>query len=178
MEVELRKVRSDDVDDEFISWYQNTDGHLNFFSGSRKSFSRVELGRLIDESDADDRNFYYLIIADNGDKIGTVRIGPVDHSNKTSDLVCLVGNRNYLGKGLAKKAIRKANRIAFDEHDIRRLQSGMFEAHIASIKAYTGADWFIEGRMKGFYLVDGEPMDRVCVACLNPKYFPDAGRAS
>lgn len=175
MEVNLRKVSPEDVDEQFVSWYQNTDDHLNFFSGSRRSFPAEELRRLIGEADADERNFYYLITADNGDKIGTVRIGPIDHVNKTSDLVCLVGNRNYNGKGVAKKAILKANQIAFDEHDIRRLHGGMFEAHIASIKAYTGANWFIEGRMKGYYFVDGKPMDRVCVACLNPKYFDDTG---
>jgi hypothetical protein len=27
--------------------------------------------------------------------------------------------------------------------------------------------------LKGFYWKDGKPDDRVCVACLNPKYFPE-----
>jgi RimJ/RimL family protein N-acetyltransferase len=47
----------------------------------------------------------------------------------------------------------------------------MYENNISSIKCYTRAGWYIEGRLKGYYLVDGKSMDRVLVSCLNPKYF-------
>ena len=90
----------------------------------------------------------------------------------TSDLVALIGDRDYLGLGLAKEAIALGNVMAFEQHDIRKLYGGMFAAHIASIKAYTAAGWVIEGSLKGQYLVEGKPMDRVLVACFNPKYFP------
>ena len=106
-----------------------------------------------------------------GEKIGNVKIGPMDARNKTSDLVCMVGNRKFLNQGIAKAAISIANHIAFHDYDIRRLQGGIYAGNIPSIKAYTGAGWFVEATMKGFYLVNGKPQDRVCVACLNPRYF-------
>ena len=121
-----------------------------------------------------EKNIYYYLITDQtGVKIGTVKIGPVDLVNKTSDLVCLIGNRNYVGKGLAKLVISLANEIAFKDLDIRRLQGGMYEDNIPSIKAYTRAGWIIEGRMRGYYYVNGKSVDRVNVACLNPRYFQD-----
>lgn len=95
----------------------------------------------------------------------------IDTINMTSDLVCLVGNRKFAGKGLAKKSIKVANQIAFSNHYIRRLQGGMYADHIASYKAYTGAGWKEEVRFKGYYWVDGKAVDRICVSCLNPKYF-------
>jgi RimJ/RimL family protein N-acetyltransferase len=78
-----------------------------------------------------------------------------------------------VGKGLASRIIAVANTIAFEELDIRRLHGGMYASHVASIKAYTRAGWYVEATFKGYYLSDGESMDRVCVCCLNPKYFPD-----
>ena len=32
--------------------------------------------------------------------------------------------------------------------------------------------WVVEGTLKGHYLVDGKPMDRILVACFNKRYFP------
>ena len=170
----LKQLKMTDIDDQFVSWHQNSDGHLDFFTGSRRSFSRDDLSESI--SNSRERNtYFYLISTDEGARIGTVKIGPIDIVNKTSDLVCLIGNRDYLGRGLAKEAISLGNRIAFEELGIRRLHGGMFETNIPSIKAYTRAGWVIEGTMKGYYLVDGKSVDRVCVACFNPAYFPEEG---
>ena len=62
--------------------------------------------------------------------------------------------------------------MAFEKHDIRRLQGGMIEDNVSSIKAYTKAGWVIEGQFKGYYLSQGRVADRICVCCYNPKYFP------
>jgi RimJ/RimL family protein N-acetyltransferase len=170
MKLLLRSLKVSDIDEEFVSWYQNSDGHLDYFTGGRRSFSRDDLLEWVGRSQ-ELTTYFYLISDVNGVPIGTVKIGPVDLVNKTSDLVCLIGNRDYLGRGLAKEAIALANRIAFEELGIRRLHGGMYENNVASIKAYTRAGWIIEGKMKGYYWVDGRPMDRICVACFNPFYY-------
>lgn len=171
-QIKLRKLELEDIDEEYVSWFDNGDGHLNYFTGSGRSFPRDVILEDFHKAAETGLWVYYLIESDSGEKIGNVKIGPMDTRNKTSDLVCIVGNRNFLGKGLAKAAISMANKIAFEEHDIRRLQGGIYAGNIPSIKAYTGGGWFIEATMKGFYLFNGEPQDRICVACLNPKYFP------
>ena len=173
MEVCLKPLRASDIDDNFISWHQNNDGHLDYYTGTRKSFSEARLREWISGAEKQDIRFY-LIIVDENVPIGTVKIGPIDRVNKTSDLVCLIGDRRYLGKGIAATAIRKASSIAFNELDIRRLHGGMYETNIASIKAYCKAGWEIEGRMPGYYWYDNKAIDRVCVACLNPLYFSDS----
>jgi ribosomal-protein-alanine N-acetyltransferase len=173
-EVKLRPLELADIDSEYCSWYENSDGHLNYFTGSGRQFDRDVLVHDYREGLDSERWFYYLIESESGDKIGNVKIGPIDLRNKASDLVCLVGNRDFLGKGIASKAISIGNAIAFEKHDIRRLHGGMYASHISSIKAYTRAGWFIEGTLKGFYWLNGAAEDRICVACLNPVYFRNA----
>jgi RimJ/RimL family protein N-acetyltransferase len=170
-DITLSPVQLTNIDDEYCGWYGNSDGHLNYFTGSGRTFSRELLVKDFNDGIESQQWFYYLILNKEGQKIGNVKIGPFDLRNKTSDLVCLIGNRSYLGKGLASKAIALANQIAFDQHDIRRLQGGMYASNIPSIKAYTKAGWFVEATMKGFYWVNNQPEDRVCVVCLNPRYF-------
>jgi RimJ/RimL family protein N-acetyltransferase len=157
----IRKLLLEDIDSEYLSWFENHDGHLEI---------------IVDDYNLGLKSgkwFYFLIESSEGEKIGNVKIGPIDLKNKTSDLVCLVGNRKYLGQGIAYRAIKITSDIAFKIHDIRRLHGGMYENNIPSIKAYTKAGWNIEGRMKGYYMVPGGAEDRICVFCLNPKYFPD-----
>ncbi len=171
-EILLRPLVVEDVDQEYCSWYANDDGHLDYFSGTGRVFDREALLTDLQEGLNSGRWFYYIIQAAEGARIGNVKIGPIDKRNKTSDLVCMIGNRAFLGKGMAAKAIALANEIAFEKHDIRRLHGGMYSDNIASIKAYTKAGWVIEATFKGFYWVNDGPQDRICVACFNPKYFP------
>lgn len=169
-DISLRLLKDNDIDEEYISWFNNSDGHLDFYTGSGRVFDKrtiLEDFRRGQES----KKWFYYIIESNGKKIGNVKIGPIDLRNKTSDLVCFVGDRNFLGKGLATKAITLANEIAFNTYDIRRLQGGMYATNIPSIKAYTRAGWIIEATLEGFYWVDDKAVDRVCVACFNPTYF-------
>lgn len=171
IDISLRPLEITDIDDEYVRWYQNNDGHLDYFTGSGRSFSKEVLVKDFEEGLASGRWFYHLIQTESGERIGNVKIGPIDKKNLTSDLVCLIGNRAFAGKGLASRAISIANQIAFDSYGIRRLHGGMFESNIASIKAYTRAGWFIEARLRGYYFQNGVSVDRICVACLNPKYF-------
>jgi len=173
-EIHLRPATPEDFDETFVGWYANDDGHLDYFTGSGRVFDRDTLVKDFELGRDSGRWFYYLIETATGQRIGTLKIGPIDLRNKTADLVALIGNRDFLGQGLATRAIVLGNALAFQEHDVRRLQSGIFATNVAAIKAYTRAGWFIEATMQGYYLRDGQPVDRVCVAFLNPKYFPDS----
>ena len=174
MRVSLRELVDADLDEEYFSWYMNEDGLLDTFTGSRRKFQREGILNDVHEGISSGRWFYWVVThVETGARIGNVKIGPIDVVNKTSDLVCLIGNRDFLGRGLAREAIEQGSKVAFDKYDIRRLHGGMYENNIASIKAYTSAGWQLEGRLKGFYWVEEKSVDRILVCCLNPKYFGD-----
>ena len=176
-DVFLRSLELSDINQDYCDWYSNEDRHLDYFSGSGRVFNKESLVKDFKDGIESSRWFYYLIVSKSGDAVGNIKIGPIDLRNRTSDMVCLVGDRRFLGKGIATKAISKAVEIAFDKYDIRRLQTGMYASNIGSIKAYTRAGWSIEATFRGFYLVNGKSEDRVCVCYLNPKYFEsESGR--
>lgn len=170
--ITLRRLDTSDIDDEYLSWFKNDDGHLDYFTGSGRVFTKEMIVNDYNKGVESGLWTYFLIEGPRGEKVGNVKIGPIDLRNKTSDLVCLMGNRKFLGQGIAKRAIALASDIAFSTFDIRRLQGGMLAGNIASIKAYTAAGWVVEATQHGYYWVNGQSVDRVCVCCLNPKYFP------
>ena len=167
----LRNLREEDLDARYLSWFEQGDKLLDFYSGSGRRFTRDSLFAELREAQRGQTAFYYAIVARDSDLvIGNVKLGPINPRHKTADLATLIGDRAYLRKGLGAEAVALGNAIAFEQHGIRKLHSGMFAANIASIKAYAAAGWVFEGVQKDHYLVDGKPMDRVLMACFNPNY--------
>ncbi len=167
----LNEIEKSDITDDVMKWFKDEE-LMKFYTSSKQTITREKLLDSIEEGKSKGNLFTFGIytIEDNT-LIGTIKLGPIHQVHRTSDLVILIGDRNYLGKGLAVEAIKVGNTLAFEEFDIRKLYGGMYESNIPSIKAYTRAGWLIEGRLKGFYWHDNKNEDRILVGCFNPKYF-------
>ncbi|SHF90353.1 Protein N-acetyltransferase, RimJ/RimL family [Salegentibacter echinorum] len=167
----LRKIELSDITDSVMEWFRDEE-LMEFYTTSKKTITKDSLLKSIEEGERKGNLITYGIFTrELNALIGTIKLGPINFAHRISDLVILIGDRNYLGKGLAVEAIEVGNQLAFEEFDIRKLYGGMYESNIASIKAYTRAGWLIEGRLKGFYHKDGANEDRILVSYFNPKYF-------
>jgi RimJ/RimL family protein N-acetyltransferase len=167
----LKKINISEINEEIMSWFDNKD-LMRYYTNSKNKITKDVLINSIEEGNLDGTNYTYgIYYTENDECIGTVKIGPINKIHKISDLVALIGNIKYHGKGLAVEAISLGNKIAFEVYDLRKLFGGMYENNVASIKAYTRAGWKIEGTLKGHYYENGNNIDRVLVGCFNPKYF-------
>lgn len=167
----MRKLNPEDVSTEMSLWFADNE-LMRYYTNSKKVITIESIKNSIIEGANNGTLFTYgIFFKENTKLIGTIKIGPINLHHKISDLVVLIGDIDYHGKGLAIEAIKLGNQIAFDEYDIRKLFGGMYESNTSSIKAYTRAGWVIEGKLKGHYLVDEQPQDRILVGCFNPKYF-------
>ncbi|POY39120.1 N-acetyltransferase [Solitalea longa] len=167
----LKEIDLADINQRVMDWFSDEE-LMKFYTNSKKQITKESLIQSIIDG-KESHNLYtfgiYDVVSDQ--LIGTMKLGPINHAQKTSDLVALIGDHAFLGKGLAVEAIKVGIQIAFEEYDLRKLFGGMYESNIASIKAYCRAGWIIEGRLKGHYWVDGKNEDRLLAACFNPKYF-------
>lgn len=167
----LRKIKINDITDRVMDWFEDKE-LMEFYTNSKKTITKETLIQSIKNGEEKGNLYTYGIFTNAEDiLIGTIKLGPINFNHRISDLVILLGDRNYLGKGLAVEAIKVGNELAFEEFDIRKLFGGMYESNVPSIKAYTRAGWLIEGRLKGFYLHEAKNEDRILVGCFNPKYF-------
>lgn len=166
--VYLRELDPSEIDERFMSWFSDDD-LMKYYTNSKKSITKDDILDYIKSGKESGTSYTYGIFDTTSSKcIGTIKIGPINQAHRISDLVVLIGDREYHGKGLASEAISLGNKIAFEKHNIRKLFGGMYETNISSIKAYTRAGWIVEGKLKDHYLVDGKPIDRILVACFNP----------
>jgi len=169
-EIFLKELEETDFNDEYVSWHSNE--HTTFYSGSNRVFTRENLLEEFYRGKNENNIFHYGIFSSANKKaIGVLKLGIINWSNLSSDMIVFIGDKNYLGKGLAVKAICQGNEIAFKTHKLRKLYGGMYYDNIASVKAYLNANWIIEGVLKDHYLYNNESQDRILVACFNPDIF-------
>lgn len=169
----LKEIDHSEIDDRVLSWFDDEE-LMKYYSNSKNKITKEGLLLSINEGKKTGFNITYGIYDISNDLIiGTIKLGPIMKAHRISDLVALIGDRDYLGKGLSVEAISLGNKLAFEVYDLRKLYGGMYVSNIPSIKAYTRAGWIVEGRLKGFYEVDGKNEDRLLVGCFNPNYFSD-----
>ncbi len=168
----LKKLDFNEIDSRVLDWFENSD-LMKYYTNSKRKITKLDLEKSIKQGELNENNYTYGIYTlEKNVLIGTIKLGPINLAHKISDLVVLLGDTDYHGKGYSVEAIELGNKLAFEVYDIRKLFGGMYESNIASIKAYTRAGWVIEGRLKGHYLEGEMALDRVLVGCFNPKYFP------
>lgn len=168
--VYLKQLVSSDLDDRVMSWFDDEE-LMRYYTNSRNKITRESLSKSIEQGAKDNNLFTFGIYLPSNLIIGTVKLGIINHVDKTSDMATLIGDRNYLGKGLSSEAVSLGTKLAFERFDLRKLITGMYAINVPSIKAYLKAGWIVEGLLKGYYFVDGKNVDRVLAGSFNPKYF-------
>ena len=164
----LRELTESDVNKNYLDGFSNPDVHAYLeVDGSSLTVDKV-VDYINMGKESNSFHMYAVCLSDTNEHIGNLKIGPIDQAHQTADLVTVIWNRAQWGKGLATEAIKLGNKLAFNEHNIRKLSGGMYANNTGSIKAYTRAGWVVEARLQNHYLHDNKPVDRVIVSCFNP----------
>lgn len=77
----------------------------------------------------------------------------------------------YWGKGIASTALPLIVKIAFDEHDLKKLFAGVFANNAGSIRVLEKSGFTKEGTGKNSIIKNGKYLDEVRYGLLNPTYF-------
>jgi [ribosomal protein S5]-alanine N-acetyltransferase len=169
--ITLNKITESHLTDRVMDWFQDEE-LMRYYTNSKKIITKSTLLDHLKKGQEDATSFTYGIFdSSNGKMFGTIKLGPINHNHRISDLVVLIGDREYHGQGLAIEAIQLGCEIAFKDFDIRKLFGGMYASNVNSVKSYLRAGWVIEGILKGHYYNNNKHEDRIEVGCFNPKYF-------
>jgi RimJ/RimL family protein N-acetyltransferase len=169
--VQLRPLTEDDFTDRYLAWFRDPQV-TRFLEAS--NITRADAIAHLRQGQAGDKWRLYAICRDDGLHIGNVKIGPIHRRHSCSDLVTVIGDRTSWGQGYARSAIRMAMEIAFKELKLRKLSASIDSDNLGSIKAYTGAGFTIEARLRDQFMreEDGRLVlsDKVYLACFNPDF--------
>ena len=171
-EIYLRPLLKKDINKRYISWF--SDVQVTKFLDARNITKKESIYYL--QKGIDTGQYYILAICySRADlHIGNIKIGPIRRKDGLSDLVTVIGDRNYWGKGFASKAIKKAINIAFREGGMRKFIASIDSLNIASVKSYLKGGFTVESKIKDYFFHEQNGKsyfsDKIFVSCANKNY--------
>jgi [ribosomal protein S5]-alanine N-acetyltransferase len=168
--VELRPLQAEDITDRYIAWFRDPDV-IRYLDSSH--FEKEDTLRYLQHG-LETRSYFMHAIIDRATDthIGNLKIGPISWKHGVSDLITVIGDSAYWGRGYATEAIRAGINLAFTTYRMRKLSAGIATGNEGSLKAYTRAGFVVEGVLKGQFIIGDTIADRIEIGCFNPDYFP------
>lgn len=160
--VYLRPLTPADITERYIAWFSDeaVTRHLEV-----RAITQEEARSYIEEG-LTTNEYFMCAICDlqSGDHIGNIKIGPIRWKHRVSDMVTVIGDRTYWGRGVASDAIRLAVRLAFRFLGMRKLHASMYAGNVGSLRAYTRAGWSVEARLAQHGVLDDSPSDIILIS--------------
>ena len=144
----LRICQLSDCTEDYVSWLN--DPNVNQYLETRFSVQTLQSIRsFVDSIMESDSSYLFAIVALGGNKhIGNIKLGPIHPYYLYADVSYFIGDRGYWGKGIATEAIRLVTDFAFSQLRLHRVQAGVFECNVGSIKALEKSGFVLEGRLR------------------------------
>ena len=174
-DIYIRPLLSEDITVRYLSWFKN-DIVTKFLDA--KNLKKNEVIKYLNYGKESGNYYIYAICLKSNDlHIGNIKIGPIKRTDGISDLVTVIGDDYYWGKGFAKYAIISAIDIGFNQGGIRKFSASINSLNISSLKAYTSAGMKKEAIIQNYFYnnVENEIIisDKIYVGCENKKFNMD-----
>jgi RimJ/RimL family protein N-acetyltransferase len=102
-----------------------------------------------------------------GDRlIGSCQLHGIDLRARSAELQIRIGDPDARGQGYGSDALGLLLRHGFDDLNLHRIWLRVFASNERAIRAYAGAGFVEEGRLRDAAYVDGEFVDVVVMARL------------
>jgi RimJ/RimL family protein N-acetyltransferase len=162
----LRTLREDDFTERYLSWFR--DEAVTRFLHAR-NITREDAIEHLRAGHAGRRYHLYAICTGPDEThVGNLKIGPIDWSERMSDLVTVIGDRAAWGKGVATSAIASAVQLGFEHLDLRGFRASIVVGNGASLRCYTRAGFVVEANTEHRNRDQGDSRELIFVSCFNP----------
>ena len=115
--------------------------------------------------------YFAIHYKENGEFIGTQRIGHINWRAGIGDIGIMIGNKNYWGRGIAKDSVKVACGYAFKNLSLRKLTGGTPATNIAMCRCFESVGFKEEGRLRKQLLIDGEYVDHILYGILKEEFI-------
>ena len=143
----LREVRISDVNEDYYKWLN--DNEIGQYLETRFQPQSIESIREYVSSllGSCESIFLAIIVKENDKHIGNIKLGPINWLHRFADVSLMLGDKENWGKGYGTEAIKLVVDYAFSRLNLHRLNAGIYENNVGSIKVFTKVGFKEEGTL-------------------------------
>lgn len=123
------------------------------------------------EKNKDRTDRYDAVIEVDGTPVGLIGLLSVDHTNKKAEYYVTLGEREYLGRGIAGRASRLLLEYAFTELGLNRVYLHTEVDNTAAIRSYERIGFCKEGLLKNDLFSKGRFVDRYVYGITKKDFY-------
>lgn len=139
-QISLRSLSVEGNHSDYVSWLN--DPQINRTLETRENKSEADIRDFIKVSNQNPSVLLLGIFA--GEKhIGNIK-ADIIHSHKTAGIGLLLGDKNFHGQGIGSKVIQAFSDFIFSEYGIYKINAGIYETNIPSVRAFEKAGYKTE----------------------------------
>lgn len=172
MAICLRTIELSDCTDTYLHWLEDT--QVNRFLETRWEEQTLPKIRDFVESVRNSSHscLFAILAMPERRHIGNIKLGPIHPHYSHADISYFIGDRSCWGKGYATQAVRLITEWAFSDLNLHKVQAGVFDENLGSIKALQKAGFVQEACYKEALIspVSGLYCDQLFFGKINPNH--------
>ena len=169
----FRKLTAQDASDAYASWLN--DPNVNQYLETRHSAHTVaSCKQFIGDMNRSETDHLFGIFLQEADRhIGNIKVGFINPRYRTAQVSLFIGDKEAWGNGFATEAIRAITQFSFDELGLERLEAGLYEENLGSLRAFMKVGYIVEGFFRKQVIVKGKRQGCFYLAILKSE-MPNA----
>jgi len=162
----LRSLDASDCNDTYLAWMHDPEV-IRFLETRHYPQTLDTIREFVNSMNAAPGEHLFGIFLMQGDRhIGNIKVGSVNPHHGTAAISLLIGARDCWNQGYASEAIAAVSRHAFDSLGVRKLLATFYAPNVGSIRAFQRVGYKEEGRLRGHFVLDGQPCDVIELGLL------------
>lgn len=114
---------------------------------------------------------YDAVIEADGKPVGLIGLLSIDHKNKKAEYYVTIGERDYLGKGVARRASKLLLEYAFSGLGLNRVYLYVETENTSAVRSYEGIGFKREGVLKNDLFSKGRYVDRYVYGMIKKDFY-------
>ena len=131
----LRNLNLKDINKNYLSWFKNIEVQ-KYIIGSSKIKSVSELKNYFLEKKKNNSVLFLAILNSNRKHIGNIKFEPKSSNKKKIYMGILIGDKNYINKGLSKMIFQKSVNKFMKKFNTRKYYANVHNKNKIAVKAY------------------------------------------
>ena len=160
----MRIIDINDVTSEYLSWLNNYE--ITKFTEQKNIKHTIKsLETYVLEKFNSKNNFLFGIFNFNR-HIGNIKLGPIENIDSSAEVSFLIGNKDYWGKGITTKALKRLIEFGIKELAIKKFVAGYYSNNEASARVFKKCLFKVKKINKKFKKFEGQSIDTVRVELI------------
>jgi [ribosomal protein S5]-alanine N-acetyltransferase len=170
----LRPLTPEDATPAYAAWLN--DPQVNRYLEVRYHAHTVESCRdfIAQMNAAADQHLFGIFLA-SGQHIGNIKLGFIDRRNLSGQASLFIGEKAAWGKGYATEAIGLLTAHGFTDIGLERIEAGIYEENLGSLKAFLRAGYTVEGFFRKRYAAQDKRMGSFWLGILKDEWQRSRG---